>query len=223
MIDTEAPDGADIHSLTRARMTRVSPVLDEAWRYWSMLRTGGDLPRRDALDPSAMSLILGHSMILDRVRPGTVRVRLGGRVANGLMGMEVRGLPIRAFFDLLQRARAADLVERVFEDAATLELDLISDQDGHPLPARMIVLPLRDRSGEITKALAVLVPERVIDEGPRRFTIVRHHLAPTGVRPTRPATRPMPQFDAAMRAPAEQPAGFEEPSPGPVPWLRVVK
>ncbi|MGB3556658.1 MAG: PAS domain-containing protein, partial [Jannaschia sp.] len=104
---------SEVHDLMGERMTRKSPVLEEAWRYWSSLRSGNALPRRDALDPRAMSLTLGHSMILDRVRPGTVRVRLGGRVMNDLMGMEVRGLPVRAFFEVAQRDGAVDLVEQV--------------------------------------------------------------------------------------------------------------
>ena len=200
----------EVLDLVDARLTTKSPILQEAWRYWSSLRTDGAVPRREALDPRAMSLILGHSLILDRMRPGTVRVRTGGRVANDLMGMETRGLPIRAFFDLMQRTRAIALVERAFTEVATLEMDLVSDGLDGPLPARMILLPLRDRVDEVSKALAVLVPERLDAEGPRRFAIRRHHLAPLF------AARPIPTTQLAMAA--EMQAPFEA-----APFLRVVK
>ena len=176
----------NVHDIMAARMTRTSPVLEEAWRYWSSKRRGGDLPMRVALDPRGMQLILGHSMILDRVRPGTVRVRLGGRVPAMLMGMETRGLPIRAFFDLLQRGEAADLIDAGFDGPATLELDLLSEGPDGALAARMLVLPLLDTAGAVTKALAVIVPDRLTDGAPRRFRIVRHHLGATAQRITAP-------------------------------------
>ncbi|UWQ16543.1 PAS domain-containing protein [Jannaschia sp. M317] len=167
---------ADILDMTGARMMRKSPLLEEAWRYWSSLRSGRNLPRRDALDPRAMSLTLGHSMILDRVRPGTVRVRLGGRVMNSLMGMEVRGLPVRAFFEVAQRDRAIDLVEQVFEAPATLELDMVSQTDSGLTHGRMLILPLQDRTGAVTKAISCLALDRFDPEPPHRFSILRERL-----------------------------------------------
>ena len=43
-------------------MTRTSPVLEEAWRYWSSKRVMGQPPRRADMDARAMTLILGHSI-----------------------------------------------------------------------------------------------------------------------------------------------------------------
>ena len=199
----DAVVSAEIHDITAARMTRSSPVLEEAWRYWNAKRVGGDLPRRDALDPRAMQLVLGHAMILDRVRRGTVRVRVGGRVPNALMGMETRGLPIRAFFDLLQRGDAAEIVERAFDAPATVEFDLVSDGDEGSVTARMLVLPLLDREGAVSKALAVLVPGRLTTDGPRRFRIARHHVSPVRL----PVRVPAPLLDPTPRTAGRRPAG----------------
>lgn len=230
--DATVSDSEKVRELMGARMMRKSPVLEEAWRYWSDLRRGQALPKRADLDPAGMKLILGHSLILDRVRPGTVRVRVGGRVPNDLMGMETRGLPVRAFFDLMQRSKAQELVESCFTDPATLELDLISEGADGPVAARMVLLPLVDAHGEVTKALAVLVPDRVATDGPRRFSILRHHLGALRHQPKpeaklrpRPVTpTPAPQYDTpAPSAPvlaAESVPVFQETS---VPWLKVVK
>ena len=243
----ETTDGGaradNVHDLTRARMTRMSPVLEETWRYWTAKRPDGDIPTRESLEPRAMGLILGHALILDRVRPGTVRVRLGGRIPSALMGMEVRGLPVRAFFDLMQRGDAAELIERTFTDPATLELDLTSHGPHGGIAARMLVLPLRDRSGDVTKALSVIVPERLVDDGPRRFKILRQTLCPVDVpaKPIRHAPAPRRHFDAPAQA-DQASGGRADPMPGDilpgasivdaaertpaaprVPYLRVVK
>lgn len=177
---------AEVHDITRARMMRLSPVLEETWRYWNSKRSGRDVPAREALEPRAMTLILGHAMILDRIRPGAVRVRLGGRIPDSLMVMETRGLPVRAFFDLTQRGEMADLIERSFTDPASLELDLVSDGEDGRVTAQMLVLPLRDRLGSVTKALSVLVPERIVSDGPRRFRMTRHNLGPIDLPVQRP-------------------------------------
>lgn len=195
--DPGRDSGAQIHDITRERMMRLSPVLEETWRYWSSKRPGRDVPLRESLEPRAMTLILGHAMILDRVRPGTVRVRLGGRIPNTLMGMETRGLPVRAFFDLMQRGDMAELIERAFTEPATLEMDLVSDGGGGRLVAQMLILPLRDRQGSVTKALSVLVPERVVSDGPRRFRMIRHNLGPIDL----PARGPTPPVRTARVEP----------------------
>ncbi|MEL7182815.1 MAG: PAS domain-containing protein [Pseudomonadota bacterium] len=216
---------ADILDLTGPRLTRSSPVLEEAWRYWSSLRKDRGVPLREDLDPRSMTLTLGHSMILDRVRPGTVRVRLGGRVMNSLMGMEVRGLPIRAFFEVAQRDRAIDLVEQVFETPATLEMDLISETPKGKTRGRMLVLPLCDGRGTVTKALTCVAFDRVEFEPPHRFSILRHALGPIAHGSSLFAARgaqtlteqtPLPREAAEDQAPYT-------PKSGPKPWLRVVK
>ena len=230
--DTE--EGSEPVDITGLRLMRRSPLLEEAWRYWSSLRRGHELPRRTDLDPRAMTLTLGHSMILDRVRPGTVRVRLGGHVVQELMAMEVRGLPIRAFFDLDDRTRIVDRFEQVFDRAVTLELDLISHGAEGVVTGRLLVLPLLDTAGRVSKALAVLATDRVVKDGPRRFSVTNSALAPiagaSGPIPTRrteDAAQPYPL--PAERAPQDALVGMHEaqtPFEGrqtSVPWLRVVK
>ena len=232
---TGAPDVATHRPIDRLRVTRRSPLLDEAWRYWTSLREGADLPRRAALDPKEMRLVIGHAMILDQVRHGTVRVRLGGQLLERIMGMDVRGLPIRSFFELADRTRALDLFERVFETPATLELDLIAHAaPGGLVTARMLVLPLLDTAGRPTKALAVMVTDRTVDVPPRRFSVTNATLVPVPGRQA--AQRPLrrsddvPAMDRTQDAdPLPEPMAFaEKPAPfasraSAVPWLRVVK
>lgn len=225
------PNG--IHGIEGLRTMRRSSVLEQAWRYWTSKRMGADLPRRAALDPKAMGPILGHSMVLDRVQPGTVRIRLGGHVLHDLMGMDVRGLPVRAFFDVADRARMRDAMEQVFETPATLELDLISDGDHGLVTGRMLILPLRDAAGNVTKALATLVSDRMPTDAPRRFQLTHATILPVAGVPARPTPEPRRRLSdyhlpVEIQARDMQPGLAEEAlafdaKPSSVPWLRVVK
>ncbi len=231
-----AGPGSAARDFKGLRMMRRAPMLDEAWRYWTSLREGEALPRRAALDPKRMELILGHSMILDQVRHGTVRVRLGGQALERIAGIDVRGLPIRAFFDLADRTRALDLFEQVFDTPATLELDLISDgRPGGLVTGRMLVLPMLDAAGRVTKALAVLVTDRTVEGPPRRFSVTNATMVPLAPVPrvTEPNRRaedaPRPRTDWIRTAPEARASELAEPPatfagrPSAVPWLRVVK
>ncbi|MFO6463169.1 PAS domain-containing protein [Jannaschia sp. KMU-145] len=202
---------------------RSSPILEEAWRYWLSLRRGTALPRRDALDPNAMRVTVGHSMIIDRVRAGTVRVRLGGRVMRDLMGMDVRGLPIKAFFALPDRDRATALVEEVFETGLATELDLACEGSEGVVGAKMLILPLLDAAFAVTKAQVVVVTDRVIaGDAPRRFSVTGHRLRATARSEHHPMRR---ATDRAAPLPMELAEAATPYAPGPsaVPWLRVVK
>ncbi len=152
-------------------------------RYWSGLRRSGDVPWRHDLDPHAMSGLLPYAFLVDRVRPGTLRFRLGGRHIVDLMGMEVRGMPLRTLFEIPDRARLTALAEQVFTDPATLSLELTSDGQSSPvLAARMSLLPLRGRSGAVDRAIGVLKSDGCIGLTPRRFRILDAHLAPLDTR-----------------------------------------
>lgn len=206
-----------------------APILARAERYWESLRRDGAIPPRSALDPRAMGPLLAHAMVLDRLRHGTVRVRLGGDVARDLMGMDVRGLPVRAFFAMPDRARALAAIEAVFDRPSWLEMDLISDDAAPMLTASMLVLPLLDAAGQPTKALALLVPDRQAGIGPRRFAVTTaKETSLPGAAAETAAPHPLRRRTDRQGAPALVP-GFAEPpepyagEPGPVPWLRVVK
>ncbi|MCK0166380.1 PAS domain-containing protein [Jannaschia sp. S6380] len=205
------------------------PIQSRARRYWSSLRVDGTLPRRSALDPARMGPLMGHALVLDRLRHGTVRVRLGGWVAQDLMGMDVRGLPVRAFFDTTDRTRAETLMEDVFDRPSILEMDLISDDAAPLLTASMTVLPLLDVAGLPTKALAIIVPDRFGTTAPRRFGITKATMTPLAGAARAPGPGHPLRRVTDRPATAEPALGFAEavtPFRGRgtlVPYLRVVK
>lgn len=202
MKHTDLPNkGAEQIDLMSHRMQRDDPILSQVMRYWDSLRDGDILPARSDLDPRVIQNALGQAFILDRARPGTVRFRVAGHHLNALMGMEVRGMPIRAFFELMERRKLMEHVEACFTAPALLELDLVAEDDvGKPLHGRMLILPMRDHEGAVTKALGCLATEGLVGTPPRRFKLLREQLTPVNYAPV----------TARTPAPAHTPRGLAE-------------
>jgi hypothetical protein len=136
------------------------PALRAAAGYWDGLRAGMLVPPRMALDPAGMRPLLQRAAILERARPGTVRIRLGGARISEMMGMEVRGLPFRALFDLADRGSVTAEIERALADPSVLVIDAASPapryQPQARLRTRLLILPMSDRAHTINRALYVM-------------------------------------------------------------------
>ncbi|MEM9757522.1 MAG: PAS domain-containing protein [Pseudomonadota bacterium] len=161
------------------------PVIASVTRYWDTLRDARLVPLREEIDPRAIQPALSYAFILARPRPGTVRFRLSGTHLNDVMGMEARGMPVRAICDVPHRRRFMEHVERVFETPSALEVDLRADRGrGHILRGKMSLLPLRSSAGEIDRALGIVVTEGAVLQPPVRF--VPRGFAVTPLRAGRP-------------------------------------
>lgn len=202
--------------------TMAHPTIRDVIEYWDRLRASRDVPNRSDIDTREISEVLSYTFILDRARPDAVRFRLSGTHVNELMGLDVRGMPFHAVFELSERKSLMEHVETVFTGPCRLDLGLISDAEGRaPLDGWMALLPLRNIDGEISRALGVLVTEGVIGQPPRRFRLRRTNLTP--LRAGRPALGT--QYDGASGL-AEAPAPWTPPPPitsDKRPILRVVK
>ena len=66
--------------------------------YWTALLTGDSVPMRSQIDPRGLENILEYTFILERIAPSLARFRLAGSHLNNLAGMEVRGMPLTAFY-----------------------------------------------------------------------------------------------------------------------------
>lgn len=131
---------------------RISDVL----RYWDMLRGDRVVPGRVEIRPSEITRHLSRICILERPRAGTVRMRLAGATLSARMGMELRGMPLRALFDLDHRTIAMDAAETAMTTPAVSILSLARvDRTGASPEATMAILPLSDTRGGLTRAIAV--------------------------------------------------------------------
>ncbi|MEM9317607.1 MAG: PAS domain-containing protein [Pseudomonadota bacterium] len=164
------PDSGNVIALNSEDAAMAHPLITSVTRYWDSLRAGRLVPQREEIDPREIQNALSYSFILDRTRPGSVRFRLSGMHLNDVLGMEARGMPVRALCEVPYRQRFMDQVERVFAEPALLEVDLRADQGKEaPVRARMALLPLSTNGAEINRALGVFVTDSRVINPPMRF------------------------------------------------------
>lgn len=222
--DDRTRSGAEIVSLWQHRAAKKDSPLAELRDYWNELRCGRLVPHRSEIDPREISGALEYGFILERLQPGAVRFRLAGMHLCDLMGMEVRGMPLRSFISPSSRARFSALLERVFSKPEVHEYIMVSeDSAGTMLKARMVILPLRSESGIVDRAIGCLTTEGTVGLSPRRFRILEtrvknlttgdetHEVSPDPAHPR--------QTTALTDLPAPKVAGFAEnqsPFDGPI-------
>ena len=145
----------------------------ELEKYWAALPRRRGVPMRNDVDPSDMAGMLEDSFILERVAPGVARIRVAGRNVTKLFGLEPRGLPLTAVFLPNARAGMADHLETAFKTPAIVELAVTSPRAiGQPkLDGKILLLPLRDMRGSVTRIMGLLVMSGRRGIGGRRFTL----------------------------------------------------
>lgn len=145
----------------------------ELERYWASLPRSNGVPSRKDVDPVAMTGMLEDSFILERVAPGVARIRVAGRNIGQLLGIEPRGLPITASFLPQARVELAQHIETAFGTPSLVELAIEAPRAvGQPcLQGKLIMLPLRDDHGRVSRMIGMLVMSGRRGIGGRRFTI----------------------------------------------------
>lgn len=145
----------------------------QAEAYWTALRRGDDIPSRSQVDPRGLENILSNTFIVERIAPGIVRFRLAGQKVNDMAGMEVRGMPLSAFFSPDARKQLSATMEHMFDTPAIVELALETDstRTRGSRQAHMLLLPLRSDLGDVSRALGVFVSEGNPTGASQRFTI----------------------------------------------------
>jgi hypothetical protein len=169
--------------------------------YWREIGGASDIPHRQHIDPARISDCLGQVMVLERIAPRQAKIRLAGQSVGQALGLEPQGMPLGCLIALSSRALLGEVVERLFDGPARVELDLAGPRTTfrRRLEGSVLLLPLRDRTGEITRAIAhVTLPERRTT-APIRFDITDWRHARLNARPVAP--QPVqPDFEAADRA-----------------------
>jgi len=210
------------------------PPFAQMEAYWQALRPDtGALPRRADFDPRGVAGLLHATLLLERIAPGQVRIRLAGMALCDLLGMDLRGMPLSALVIPESRERLATAMERVFDGPARAHLRLAGER-GMMRPTfsgDLLVLPMLGHSGAADRALACLVTAGNMGRAPRRLEVTQDQMLPIAglpaaprpvvIRPSAPPPAPMP---ARPRQPetqgmAEAPAQFAPARP----YLRLVR
>lgn len=158
------------------RETRISmqyPLINEVEAYWEALRDGKRLPERAQVDPRGIDRALRNAFVAERIAPGVARFRVAGQHLHELMGMDVRGMPLSAFFMPGARDRMAGIVEEIFTRPQVSRVGLAGARGmGRPvLEGMLLLLPLLNDKGEVSRMMGCLVTEGGIGRVPRRFDV----------------------------------------------------
>ena len=155
---------------TRQLFTRF-PALSKIEAYWDELRRGRIAPARSEIDPRDLNSVLEYAFVLDAVAPGIARLRVAGNHLADLMGMEVRGMPITALVLPEARAELMNALDYVFKGGrAHITLASPRGFGRGELAGGMVLLPLTDADGRITKIIGALQTFGKIGREPRRVT-----------------------------------------------------
>jgi hypothetical protein len=164
----------NVIDFTARRDSAAPRPLREVEAYWDLLRDGRLVPDRGEIDPRGFPGALPHSFLLERIAPGLARVRVTGRHLSDLMGIDMQGLPLTSLFLPEARPGLIEVLSALFEEPAVarLRLESAGGIGRRRMEARLLLLPLRDDQGEVTRAIGALVAEGPIGRTPRRFTIL---------------------------------------------------
>ncbi|MGB7318548.1 MAG: PAS domain-containing protein [Planktotalea sp.] len=149
------------------------PACRDLLAYWEALRGSRQMPARAEFDPRGIEQTLACSFVGEKVAPSVVRIRVAGSVMSEALGMDVRGMPITAFFDPASRDVLAEATRDLLGSPAMVTIDLSARRrfSLSPIRARMLLLPMSDASGQVTRLVGCLDIEGGLDKTPRRFQI----------------------------------------------------
>ncbi len=212
----------NVIALAAARRTIKFPAIAQIEAYWHALRNGRLMPTRGDVDPRGIGENLAHAMILERIAPGHARIRLAGQHISDTLSMEVRGMPLSALFTPDARDEVQEALESVFTTPAEVSLTLQSESKlfHKTLDAQLILLPLKDIHGNVTRVLGGFQVDGAQGRGPQRFRVRDLDIRPlTMPGPHGQARRSRPRQDTLSRpgywdirgADAAVPAGDEKP------------
>jgi hypothetical protein len=169
---------SNVIAMNRHRPDPRFAYIPQVEAYWHALRGRRIVPRRAEVDPRGIESALEYAFILEQVAPGIGRLRIAGGHLVDLLGMEVRGMPLTAFFQPEARRALAECLVQVCNAPATARLSLQAETGigKPPLEARLLLLPMRSETGEISRVLGCLDSSGSIGRTPRRFTITARQI-----------------------------------------------
>lgn len=192
--DQDGPGGpADVALLSSRDLPAGRSALAELEDYWRILKEAAPhLPRRADLDAGRIAGALPHAFVLERSAAVGARFRIAGNAVAGLLGGEPQGIPFPTLFEPASREELRAWIDRCFEEPALVDLMVQASQGSRrrPLRGRLLLLPMLDDEGQVTRALAGLLMDGPPRRGEHRFELAD----------AVPRVEPIPAAPATSRA-----------------------
>lgn len=161
--------------------------------YWASLRKNGAIPRRSAIDASALGPALPHIFLAELITPRMAKMRIVGHQIEELQGLDMRGMPLAALFANEVRGQLAEALAQVSLGArVTLSLKAAGKATHPQMTATLALLPLTNPAGRITRVMGVLERQGVIGPVPRCFDLAgsaKSYKLPCPAERSRPTLR----------------------------------
>ena len=179
-------------------------LLEEDWRQ---ICSGDLVPAQAQLDPHALHDALPHAFLLQRTAPGAVRIRVAGQRLHDLLRMDPRGMSFGSFFSATACDTVMNIVDTAFDGPAIVGLPLTAARGlgRKPMPAELLLLPMVDAQGSVTRMMGALVAAGPLGHRTYRFDIasdavLRHDSLDLAFAERRgPRARPMPNERPKLR------------------------
>ena len=140
---------------------------------WRQMCSGQIVPAHAQLDPHALHNALPHAFLLQRTAPGAVRIRVAGQRLHDLLRMDPRGMSFGSFFTENAQDTVMDIVETAFDGPALVGLPLTASRGlgRKPMQAELLLLPMMDAAGQVTRMMGALVAAGPLNYRAYRFDI----------------------------------------------------
>lgn len=170
------------HEHTKLRYNRIpfhtpegEQILQRVERHWEKMRKMGPVPAQLSLSPEPLDNALSHCFVLERVGATIARFRVAGQALTHLMGMEARAMPLSALFSAEGREALGPLVNSCCEGPEIVEIPLIASRGlgRSSMRGRLLMLPLKDRDGDVTRLFGCIVSDTPPGRRVMRFDIDR--------------------------------------------------
>lgn len=140
-----------------AQMSLRFPAAAEVETYWQALRARHYVPRRADLDPRGILSALSKAFILECSDPEDPRFRIVGSDITDLFQGDLRGRLLTDLIAADRRTSVQEIVQDVCRLPALVQMELsVATISGDQLELRMILLPMKDASGQIGRILGCL-------------------------------------------------------------------
>lgn len=144
-------------------MTGIRPMKHKVTRalidYWCTLRGDCLAPTRSDIEPRDIPRVLPYVFILERRDAWSYRFRLAGTGLCNIYGMELRGHNLMAFWRHGCQEQLRLLLNDVVASASVGLVDYTAETPDHrEVSMEMVLLPLAQDNGEITRVLGAAAP-----------------------------------------------------------------
>lgn len=127
--------------------------------YWNTMRAGRPAPLRSEIEPGAIRRVLPHVFILERQDEQNYRFRLAGTGLCSVYGMEFRGHNLLSMWENECHATLQQALNSVVANANVAIVEYTAaTNDQREATFEMILLPLAQDNGAITRVLGAAVP-----------------------------------------------------------------